>query len=114
MINLMYLVLTALLALNVSAEILHAFHVVNSGLSVSSAAITSKNNQTFAAFEEQYKNDAQRTGPFLEKAKKVKVFSDQTFNDIEELKRELITESGGIRMWRHRKKWMLNLCLFLT
>jgi hypothetical protein len=97
MINLMYLVLTALLALNVSAEILHAFHVVNSGLSVSSAAITSKNNQTFAAFEEQYKNDAQRTGPFLEKAKKVKVFSDQTFNDIEELKREIITESGGIK-----------------
>ncbi len=108
MINLMYLVLTALLALNVSAEILHAFHVVNAGLSVSSAAITSKNNQTFAAFEEQYKNDAQRTGPFLEKAKKVKVFSDQAYNDIEELKRELITESGGIKNLETQEKMDVN------
>ncbi|MBX7107334.1 MAG: hypothetical protein K1X61_01675 [Chitinophagales bacterium] len=96
MINLMYLVLTALLALNVSAEILHAFHVVNSGLAVSSAAITSKNNQTFAAFEEQFKNDSQRTGPFLEKAKKAKVMSDQLYAEIEDIQRELIAESGGI------------------
>ncbi|HUM47941.1 MAG TPA: GldM family protein, partial [Chitinophagales bacterium] len=97
MINLMYLVLTALLALNVSAEILHAFHVVNSGLSVSSAAITSKNNQTFLNFEEQYKNDSTRTGPFLTKAKKAKVMSDQLYAEIEDIQRELITESGGIK-----------------
>lgn len=96
MINLMYLVLTALLALNVSAEILHAFHVVNTGLSVSSAAITSKNNQTFAAFEEQYKNDAQRTGPFLEKAKKAKAMSDQLYAEIEDIQKQLINDSGGI------------------
>ena len=97
MINLMYLVLTALLALNVSAEILHAFHVVNSGLTVSSAAITSKNDQTFAAFDEQYKNDPQRTGPFLDKAKKAKQMSDQLYSDIEKLQRDIITGSGGIK-----------------
>ena len=32
MINMMYLVLTALLALNVSTEVLNAFHLVNEGL----------------------------------------------------------------------------------
>ena len=52
MINLMYLVLTALLALNVSAEILHAFHVVNTGLTVSSSAVEKTNDLTFAAFDE--------------------------------------------------------------
>lgn len=70
MINLMYLVLTALLALNVSAEILHAFHVVNSGLDVSSSAQSEKNDQSFAAFDEQYKNDPVRTGPYLERPRK--------------------------------------------
>ena len=36
MINLMYLVLTALLALNVSAEILNAFKTVNNSLTTAS------------------------------------------------------------------------------
>ncbi|MBA2423633.1 MAG: hypothetical protein H0V61_10495 [Chitinophagales bacterium] len=96
MINLMYLVLTALLALNVSAEILHAFHVVNAGLTVSSEAISSKNTETFGAFDEQFKNDPKRTGPFLEKAKRAKQLSDEMYASIEDLQREMISLSGGI------------------
>lgn len=108
MINLMYLVLTALLALNVSAEILHAFHVVNSGLTVSSAAITNKNNQTFDAFNEQFKNDPVRTGPFLEKAKNTKKSSDDLYNEIEALQREIIELSGGIIDKETKKKMDVN------
>ena len=104
MINLMYLVLTALLALNVSAEILHAFHVVNSGLTVSSNAIGSKNDQTFAAFDEQYKNDPTRTGPLLDKAKQAKKMSDDLYGEIESLQKQIITESGGIFDKETRKK----------
>ena len=96
MINLMYLVLTALLALNVSAEILHAFHVVNSGLDVSSSAETEKNDQTFAAFNEQLKNDKDRTTPFYNKAQEAKQLSDKLFDSIEYLKRQIIIGSGGI------------------
>ena len=43
MINLMYLVLTALLALNVSAEILNAFNTVNKGIGDSNELLNSKN-----------------------------------------------------------------------
>jgi hypothetical protein len=96
MINLMYLVLTALLALNVSAEILHAFHVVNSGLDVSSSAQSEKNDQSFAAFDEQYKNDPVRTGPYLEKAKKAKSLADGLYNHLEDLKKQIIEASGGL------------------
>src|SRR5437773_7223351 len=96
MINLMYLVLTALLALNVSAEILHAFHVVNSGLDVSSSAETQKNDQTFAAFNEQLKNDKDRTTPFYNKAQQAKKLSDALHDTIEYLKRQIIIGSGGI------------------
>ena len=108
MINLMYLVLTALLALNVSAEILHAFHVVNSGLDVSSAAVTKKNDQTFMAFDEQMKNDPVRTKPFLDKAATAKKLSDNLFTRIEDLKKEIISGSGGINDKETGKKLDMN------
>ena len=43
MINMMYLVLTALLALNVSAEILNAFKTVNNSIEKSNGVIDKKN-----------------------------------------------------------------------
>ena len=53
MINLMYLVLTALLALNVSAEILNAFKTVNNSLTAASSTLDKKNNNIFAAFKSE-------------------------------------------------------------
>jgi len=50
MINIMYLVLTAMLALNVSAEILNAFKTVKTSLEHSSSAIEDKNSQIFRSF----------------------------------------------------------------
>ena len=44
MINLMYLVLTALLALNVSAEIFNAFKLVDKGLKKSNAVLDAAND----------------------------------------------------------------------
>ena len=46
MINMMYLVLTALLALNVSSEILNAFVTVNGSIIKSSEVIADKNKLT--------------------------------------------------------------------
>jgi GldM N-terminal domain/GldM C-terminal domain len=96
MINLMYLVLTALLALNVSAEILHAFHVVNTGLDQSTIAVAATNDNTFAAFNQQMQNDPTRTKPYLEKAETVKGMCDSSVSYIESLKKDIITQSGGI------------------
>jgi hypothetical protein len=45
MINVMYIILTALLALNVSAEIFNAFKVVNAGLVKSNDALDKSNSQ---------------------------------------------------------------------
>ncbi|MBK8603110.1 MAG: hypothetical protein IPN87_08495 [Saprospiraceae bacterium] len=45
MINIMYIVLTAMLALNVSAEIFNAFKVVNAGLVKSNDALDKSNDQ---------------------------------------------------------------------
>ena len=45
MINMMYLVLTALLALNVSAEILHSFEQIGDSLRNSAFRIAGKNSE---------------------------------------------------------------------
>ena len=52
MINIMYLVLTALLALNVSAEILNAFKVVDKSLVESNHVLTGSNNEIYKNFDE--------------------------------------------------------------
>ena len=64
MINMMYLVLTALLAMNVSAEILNAFHVVNEGIVHSNNGVDSKNGLTLTAFSDQLGKDKDKTSTY--------------------------------------------------
>ena len=56
MINMMYLVLTALLALNVSAEIINAFKVVDNSLKQSNSILTSSTNGIYDNFNEMLKD----------------------------------------------------------
>ncbi len=96
MINMMYIVLTALLALNVSAEILNAFQTVNTSISHSNQAITDKNSLTYKAFEAnlndpQTKANAEIWAPKAMVAKKI---SGDVYDKIEDLKKRLKQESG--------------------
>jgi gliding motility-associated protein GldM len=95
MIGMMYLVLTALLALNVSKEILNAFVVVNEGLQNTNINFQNKNQITYSAFaklmsDPQYQAKAK---PFNERAQKVKKMCDELNKHILELKKELIKET---------------------
>jgi len=56
MINMMYLVLTALLALNVSSEILNAFVTVNNSITKSNEVIADKNKVTYQSFADKLKD----------------------------------------------------------
>jgi gliding motility-associated protein GldM len=95
MINIMYLVLTAMLALNVSAEILNAFNIVNNSIITSNSSITDKNNITYEQFDNQMKTDAAKTAPFKEKAEQVRKLSSEMFIYIDTLKETIIREAGG-------------------
>ncbi len=55
MINVMYLVLTAILALNVSNEVISAFQVVNNSLVTSNANINASNNTLYKSLEDKLK-----------------------------------------------------------
>ena len=96
MINMMYLVLTALLALNVSKEIINAFVTVNESLEVSKTNIDNKNKNTYSAFEQAMQNDAKKYGDVNAKALDVKKASDGMVKYIQDLKEEMVRTSDGI------------------
>jgi len=74
MINLMYLVLTALLALNVSSEILNAFKVVDKSLITSNENLNSANNTLYTSLEAKLKDPmtAEKAKPWNERANQAK------------------------------------------
>lgn len=99
MINLMYLVLTALLALNVSSEILAAFRTINTSIKRSNESITQKNGDKYAIFEESMGIPSERAKvePYYKTAMEVKSESESLIAYLENWKRRLIVQSGG---WR--------------
>lgn len=96
MINMMYLVLTALLAMNVSAEVLNAFKTVDASIANSNKVIDSKNALTYNSFELKVKDEKTREKAmkWKPKADKVKELSSKLVAYIETLKLELKKESG--------------------
>ena len=96
MIGMMYLVLTALLALNVSKEIINAFVTVNDSLETSNKNTTSRNERVYADFNKAMQNDAAKVGPFNEKAQKVKKFSSDMVTYIEQLKTDITIKVEGL------------------
>jgi gliding motility-associated protein GldM len=90
MINMMYLVLTALLALNVSKEVLNSFFEVNKGISRSTTNHNAKNNDTYAAFDAAAEVNLVKAGPFREQAYKIKTEADKLVAFLQEMKYKLV------------------------
>jgi gliding motility-associated protein GldM len=99
MINLMYLVLTALLALNVSNEILSAFRTINKSIKSSNDSIDDKNNSKYEFFEKnmQIPSEAAKTKPYYDIAMEVKKESADLVDYLNHWKQKVVIQSGG---WR--------------
>ncbi len=95
MINLMYVVLMAMLAMNVSTEVLNGFSIVEESLNRSTENASRENNGIFSDFETQMKSNPQKTRVWYEKAKVVKQLSDELYNFAEELKVAIVREADG-------------------
>ena len=96
MINLMYLVLTALLALNVSAEVMNAFFTINKGITNSNALVETTNTTILGNINKQadaYKNDDNEA--YRAAAIEAKQVSDDFVSYVEDLKTELFDKAGG-------------------
>ena len=95
MINLMYLVFIALMALNVSSEVLEGFGVVENSLKKSIATSSQRNEiamRDLAHFHELFPARARAE---YTKGYHVKSESDDLFNYLEELKIRIVQESDG-------------------
>jgi len=96
MINMMYLVLTALLALNVSVEVLNAFKTVNHSIEKSNKVIDDKNSLTYAAFAKEIADpQTMAKAKFWQPpAIQVQKLSKDLSDYLEQLKEKLISESS--------------------
>ena len=96
MINLMYLVLTALLALNISAEVMNAFFTLNKGIRNSSEIVENTNQQILANIQKQadaYKNE--KNQQFVKSAQEAKQVVDEFVAYVEGISTDLFAGAGG-------------------
>jgi len=95
MIGMMYLILTAMLALNVSKEAVEAFRKVDMSLTKTTANYIKKNDITYAAFDAAAAENPEKAGAWKTKAYEIKGRADELYNYIQDLKVEIITTAEG-------------------
>ncbi len=91
----MYLVLTALLALNVSKEAVEAFKLVDEGLTKTTANFAAKNEILYQDFAEKAVSNPVKAGPWKRRADEVKQRAQELYNYVQDLKLEIVTKAEG-------------------
>ena len=95
MINLMYIVLTAMLALNVSGDVLNGFQQVEDGLSRSNETATERNYTLLAKLKAFNETNPEKGGIWLKKAQEVNAKTDSLFRLIERYKLDIAQQADG-------------------
>ena len=95
MISMMYLVYTAMLALNVSAEILQAFVTVGDSMEVTNKLLMGKAESAYTIFENSYKQDPGKVGDNWAKAQEVRKKTKAIVEYIDNMKYELFVVVEG-------------------
>jgi gliding motility-associated protein GldM len=95
MIGMMYLVLTAMLALNVSKEAVEAFKKVDKGLTLTVANYALKNELIYKDFDRAAAENPAKAGKYRAAAFGVKERADEIFNYLQDLKIEIIQTAEG-------------------
>lgn len=103
MISMMYLVLTAMLALNVSKEVLDGYAVVNKSIINTNEQYPRKRSGSFAQLNREYSLNKEEIGPFWEKAQKAMKLSREIEKFIVDLRDELIASTEKISLAEARK-----------
>lgn len=91
----MYVVLMAMLALNVSTEVLEGFSIVEESLHRTTANSSTENEALYGDFKEQMKSNPQKVKAWFEKATSVKQMSDSLYDFAQELKVAIVKEADG-------------------
>ena len=95
MINLMYIILMAMLALNISTEVLNGFSIVEESLNRTTANSSKENEAIYGRFARQMKDNPEKVKAWFEKATAVKQMSDSLYDFAQELKTSIVREADG-------------------
>ena len=95
MINLMYVVLMAMLALNVSTEVLNGFSIVEESLNRTTGNSAKENLAIYEDFDAQMKANPQKVKVWYDRAQRVRQMSDSLYNLAADLKLAIVQEADG-------------------
>lgn len=95
MINLMYVLLMAMLALNVSSDVLNGFTLVDESLTKSTEITSRQNQKLYQDFEERLKQNPEKVGEWYNRAMAVKEMSDSLYIFADELKVLIAKKADG-------------------
>jgi len=95
MISLMYLVLTAMLALNVDKSVLDAFVMVNQNFMQTIESSIAKNQRVYDEFNTAAKENPKKAGELNKAVLKVKASSDSLYHYIHSLKELIVKAADG-------------------
>ena len=95
MIGMMYLVLTAMLALNVSTDVLSGFMLVDDSLHSSIEASQNRSKKLYQSFEEAASQNPQKMQVWFDKAHELELRTDSLYDYIHDFKVQIATLADG-------------------
>lgn len=105
----MYLVLTAMLALNVSKEVLDGYSAVNDTVESTNESYPGKRKMTLEEFEKEFTLNKIEVGPFWDKSKEAMKLSAEMVTYISNLRDELIATTEKVPLDSARKMSIRDL-----
>ena len=95
MINLMYVVLMAMLAMNVSTDVLDGFSLVEESIRRTTANSSRENQSLYNNFDTQMQANPSKTKAWYDKAQEVRRISDSLYVFVDMLKLSIVHEADG-------------------
>lgn len=95
MINLMYIVLTAMLALNVSSDVLNGFSQVQDGIHRTNLNMSARNEVQFRYLEDIYSRNPAKAGVWYNRGVELRKRSESLYNEIETVKTAIARAADG-------------------
>ncbi len=95
MIGMMYLVLTAMLALNVSADIINGYAQVDDSLHSTIRTVEADNSLYYRRFEAAMAENPEKTREWYERAQQVRQKSDEFYTYVQDFKDQLVLMADG-------------------
>jgi gliding motility-associated protein GldM len=109
MINLMYLVFLALMALNVSVEVLDSFPLINKGIEQTNTNLDQKIQTVMSDFDQQKAISAEKVQPYYDQAQEVRQLSNELIEYISESRASMISVVDGIPLEQAANLNLLDL-----